>query len=227
MRRSLRGNVKEALKGEWGEGADEEDPERRGEEQYERKADKARRVRAARDPGAPSRDEYEQHLLNHKPCKACCPWCVTGRGRSDQHRRKRRAEHEIHIVEMKCCQVGELSTPMLYLGCSVTGIIRAHAMEWKDITGKVVQTAMKGWQGAHADHSEERNRTGDEGAVEQGQGHEVAPTIVEESTEYEPQANGLAERGAQTIKGISVTAKSAFEHRLGCHVPDDPVILTW
>lgn len=45
--------------------------------------------------------------------------------------------------------------------------------------------------------------------------------VVEESPEYEPESDGLAERCAQTVKkGLFITARSAREHRVGGQVPD-------
>lgn len=52
------------------------------------------------------------------------------------------------------------------------------------------------------------------------------PTVVEESPEYEPQANGLAERRVQTITGMVLTWRSALEGRISARVPDEHRLLS-
>lgn len=51
-------------------------------------------------------------------------------------------------------------------------------------------------------------------------------TITEESPDYEPQANGLAEHCVQTIKGMVKTTWSALEGRIARAIPDDHPIFT-
>lgn len=53
------------------------------------------------------------------------------------------------------------------------------------------------------------------------------PTIVEESPEYEPQANVIARACVQTIKGLSATASSALDHCIGERIPDWHVVMLW
>lgn len=56
---------------------------------------------------------------------------------------------------------------------------------------------------------------------------EVRTHPMEESPEYEPESNGLADRYAQTANGLLRTARSALEDRIGCAAPDDHNVLTW
>lgn len=53
------------------------------------------------------------------------------------------------------------------------------------------------------------------------------PTILEESSESEPQSNVFAERCAQTLTGLFWTTRSALETRIGSTTQDDHPVLTW
>lgn len=59
----------------------------------EEESEEARPARPARDPGAPTKVEYERHMLMHMAYRSMCPWYVSGRGRSAHHRRTAR-DHE-------------------------------------------------------------------------------------------------------------------------------------
>ena len=57
------------------EGVDEDDGA--GEEE-EHPAEEARRAKKARDPGAPTRAEVEEHAATHLPFRIWCEECVRG-----------------------------------------------------------------------------------------------------------------------------------------------------
>ena len=40
-----------------------------------------------RDPGEPSKQELEEHRIDHIPYRSWCPYCGRGRGTGAQHRR--------------------------------------------------------------------------------------------------------------------------------------------
>lgn len=54
--------------------------------------EEARQATPAHNLGALAQVDYKRRMLTHMPCRAQCSWCVTGRGRSSQHRRAK--EHE-------------------------------------------------------------------------------------------------------------------------------------
>lgn len=66
---------------EEGDAEDQEDV--RGDEAMsgheEEEPEEARQVRLARDPGVPSKAEYESHSLTRMLYRAWCPWFVMGR----------------------------------------------------------------------------------------------------------------------------------------------------
>ena len=52
----------------------------------EESEEEAEPLRPARDPGAPSDKQIEDHRLAHLPYRTWCKWCNLGRGRGLQHR---------------------------------------------------------------------------------------------------------------------------------------------
>lgn len=105
-----------------GRGAEAQEGVRAGEDEAmsgpeeEDEAEEARQATPARDLGAPTKAQYDRHMIAHMPYRALCPWCVAGRGRSSQHRRAK--EHEagaITVMAMDCCYMTEMSTPVLCL----------------------------------------------------------------------------------------------------------------
>ena len=120
----------------------EEDAGMEGQEDEE--SEEARVVKPAHDPGAPTKAEYDRHMLTHLPYRAWCPWCVTGRGRSAQHRRQRQeGEEGVPMVAMDFCFITEASTPVLCMKCSRTGVIVAHALPSKEVTPELVRLVAK------------------------------------------------------------------------------------
>ena len=42
-------------------------------------------VKIVKDPGMPSKDEYDEHMVSHMPFRAWCPFCVQGKAGEDPH----------------------------------------------------------------------------------------------------------------------------------------------
>lgn len=82
----------------------------------EEESEEARRAGPAHDPGAPTKAEYDWHMLTHMAYHAWCPWCVAERGRTAQHRRDRReGEEGVPVVALDFCFITASSTPVLCL----------------------------------------------------------------------------------------------------------------
>ena len=45
-----------------------------------------REVRHVKDPGLPSKEEYERHMVTHTPFRAWCPHCVRGEAVAKPHK---------------------------------------------------------------------------------------------------------------------------------------------
>ena len=52
----------------------------------QRPAEEARLAKPARDPGAPTRAEYEAHQATHLPYRSWCEECVSGQRDNPAHR---------------------------------------------------------------------------------------------------------------------------------------------
>ena len=62
-----------------GEGVAAEEGDEDDDREGEHPAEEARRAKKARDPGAPSRAEVEEHGATHLPFHLWCEECVAGR----------------------------------------------------------------------------------------------------------------------------------------------------
>lgn len=151
----------------------------------------------------------------HMPYRA---WCVTGRGRSPQHRRSHQDQAlGIPTIAMDYCCITEGSSPVLCFKCSQTGGIAAHAVMSKEVTPEIVRLLAcdidnMGHMRVLLKGDNKPGMKALAGCVREFRTH---PTVVEESPEYEAQSNGLAERCMQTVNSLVRATKSALEHRLG------------
>lgn len=111
--------------------------------------------------------------------------------------------------------------------CSASGT--AHVVGSKEVTAMLAHTAGRG--SANMGHTKAMLKS-DNGPAMKALASRVKdmkshPTIVAESPEYEPQASGVAEGGAQPIKGLFMTMRSALGYRVGEKTPNDHVISMW
>lgn len=145
----------------------------------EEEPDEARQAKPAHDPRAPTKAEYDRHMLTHLPYRAWCPRCVTGCGRSSQHRRAK--EHEagggVPAVPMDYRYMTETSTPVLCLKCSKAGVIATRAMTSNEATPELVRLVVKKpkQHGPHKGCAQGRRRTRYDGFGDTCEGNEDAP----------------------------------------------------
>ena len=63
-------------------------------------SEEVQRVRVRRKPEEPTREEVEEHNVDHAQYREWCPHCVKGRGVSHVHRRVLRDDRGIPMVSM-------------------------------------------------------------------------------------------------------------------------------
>ena len=68
-------------------GPEEGDPFWSVEENLDVEQEEAAPRRTLRDPGEPTKEEWEEHRIDHVPYRSWCPYCVRGRGSGVPHKR--------------------------------------------------------------------------------------------------------------------------------------------
>ena len=58
-----------------------------GIQDVEEAKEEGSKAEVVRIPEEPTKQEWEEHMTTHVPYRSWCPYCVRGRGRSDQHRK--------------------------------------------------------------------------------------------------------------------------------------------
>lgn len=202
----------------------------------------ARPARVAADPGQPTRDEWNAHMITHHPYRSWCPWCVMGRGRNDAHRsHNSSADNAVPVISFDFCYLDKIGidgerlegestyNPVAVLKCSTTKALGAQGLPSKEVSAHLIQfvaDTIDNWG-----HTKVVFKTDNEPAtnalakaIRRARNH---PTILEDSPDYEPQSHGRAERGVRQIKELWCTVRFAFEDRVGRRVPDDHPLLSW
>ena len=81
-------------------------------------------VRVKVPPLAPSREEYEKHVVTHYPYRSWCRHCVAGAGRRDGHASSAGVEHMKPLISIDYGFLsedpGEHAAPILACYCSKT-----------------------------------------------------------------------------------------------------------
>ena len=93
-------------------------------------------VRIARDPGAPTEKEREEHNATHLPHRSWCPVCVKARSKEDPHEKKNKKQDGKPIVAMDYKSFGEDAKgddklTMIVLKDEVSGCVAAHICSQK------------------------------------------------------------------------------------------------
>ena len=190
--------------------------------------------------GAPTREEFEQHMLTHLPYREWCTHCVRGRGKHDQHRRKSEPG-QVPTVGMDYCFTDlkdddedgsetkrTTCTPTLVMKCDTTKSLFAFALPSKECSEYAVSTAVDAINGLG--HSKLILRSDQEPAiVALGKSMQLArPGMIQEfAPKYTPQCNGLAERAVRQLKEMFISLKLSLECRLGEQLPPEHRVLPW
>ena len=213
----------------------------------------AENVKMARDPGAPTREELEEHRVTHFPYRSWCPHCVAGRAVGQQHRESGN-DHSIPIVAMDYfyCTKDKIVTAQeaekdtmedmvakdeavkcLLVRCTSTKSIVAFVVPKKGVddlygVGRVVDFVR--WLG----HSRVIMRADNEPALLAVMREavrtlkvEVISASDESSAAYDSRSNGAAEVGVRIIRGLYRTMRDCLECRIGKSIEVDRPIMAW
>ena len=63
----------------------------------------SREVKVIKDPGLPSKEEYDKHMVTHTPLRPWCPHCVRGEAVAKPHKKNHdrdRTENNVPVVSL-------------------------------------------------------------------------------------------------------------------------------
>ena len=194
-------------------------------------------VRVARDPGAPTEREVEEHNATHLPHRSWCPVCVKARSKEDPHdKRSRKKEQDGKpIVAMDYKSFGEDADgddklTMIVLKDQVTGCVAAHVCLQKGASDQWTVDRVCDDLDMFG-HTEIVLKSDGEPAIMQVQNavkaSRVHPTICQNPPAYDPQANGAAERAVQEVMNQVRAMKIGLQNRIGAQITTDWKILEW
>ena len=209
------------------------------EEEDEGPTTEDRKPKKIADPRRPRKEEVEAHELTHVPYRSWCEVCVRGRGKSRPHTagRQERGLPELHFDYMfvgpedqpgkckTCLVIREVETRMSLAimvptkGRDAYVADRAVAFleELGCLSGDVVTKSDQ--------EPSMKALVNQVGMLRASKG--TGRWIIEHSPVGESQANGVVERGVQSIEGQLRVIKLALETRWGAEIPVEHPILAW
>jgi hypothetical protein len=194
----------------------------------------ARKVKALRDPGAPTQIEIDLHNVTHLPFRPWCPSCVSGQGKDKHHKQMVTKEKTVDEVVFDYGFLGsegvKETLPVQvskYIQCSM---IFAHAVPRKGLADDhgvdelvkdleklgLKKMILKSDGEAALKHIQEEVRRRRE-----------EETILENSPVGDSRSNGHAERAVQSIVGLVRTMKNALENRTNLKLDCNHAVIPW
>lgn len=193
-----------------------------------------------KDPGKPTKDEWDQHVVSHFPFRAWCPHCVRGRGLNSPHPTTAKgAEKEVafpvisldYAFPKAAEEDGQMGT-ILVQRARPLGMTMAMVVPAKGAAHTWVQRRCAQWIDSLG-HTKVVMKCDNEPAIValardiRANRAEGMETAIEHSPTGESQSNGTAERGIGIIEGVIRTMKDALESRIGTTIPATCKALTW
>jgi hypothetical protein len=196
-----------------------------------------REVRKFADPKLPTDREVKEHYVSgHMPFRSWCHHCVRGRGREQDHRRKKE-DHEQGIPEyhMDYCFPGDEKDNM-----TVLVVVERYSKMKKAVT-----VPSKGSTGSFAasrvldlikecgdDNRDIIVKTDQENAIrflvdDVCAARTGARTIAEMVPKGSKGSNGIVERAVQSVEMCLRTLKSSLDERMRCRISVLHPINTW
>ena len=193
-------------------------------------------VRVARDPGAPTEREVEEHNATHLPHRSWCPVCVKARSKEDPHDKKNKKEQGGKpIVAMDYKSFGEDASggdklTMIVLKDEATGCVAAHVCSQKGASDQWAVDRICDDLDLFG-HTEIVLKSDGEPAIMQVQNavksNRNHPTICQNPPAYDPQANGSAERAVQEVMNQVRAMKIGLQSRIGAQITTEWKIMEW
>ena len=190
-------------------------------------------IRVAKDPGAPTEQEVQEHYATHLPYRSWCPVCVKARG-TEEPRKKATTSNDKPIVSMDCKELGEEieddKIEMIVIKDEKTGCVSAHHCERKGATDTWAMDRVIDDIETFG-HNDVILKTDGEPSMLQVQRHVKAKragtTIPMNPPAYNPQSNGAAERAVQEVTCQIRALKIGLQERIKAKVGTNWAIMQW
>ena len=194
-------------------------------------------VKIARDPGAPTEQEVEEHNATHLPHRSWCPVCVKARSKEDPHDKKKKQKDKEGkpIVAMDYKTLGEEADEddkitMMVIKDEASGCVAAHVCSQKGASDQWLVSRICDDLDMFG-HTEIVLKSDGEPAIVQVQnavkGTRNHPTICQNPPAYDPQANGSAERAVQEVTNQIKAMKIGLQYRIGAQITTEWKIMEW
>jgi len=204
------------------------------EEGQEEARDPLRRRPAAR----PTQEEVRLHRATHLPFREWCPECVAGAANDFPHRRQGKSSEQLPVPEVHV----DYCFPRDSVGGDYVVVLVARDRETKMTVAHVVPVkgADQEWVAEQlvrdmlkfGHHGDLILKSDQEPAVvdllrEVARLRGTKRTILENSPVGDSKANGMIERGIQSVEKILRVHKLALESRIGTKLPVKHALFTW
>jgi len=208
------------------------------EKEEKEEMSESREVVYRKPPKGPTASEVSEHKKTHLPFRPWCPVCVRGRGKNWAHFKAKEVEEEERCpaVSFDYCflrdKTGGPSIAVLVGKDRQTGALLAHevpekgvGLEWtaKQVCRDLIKFGIGGQVVLKGDQEPALVALIEDVIKQRGSSR----TVPEWSPTGESQANGLAERGVQTIEGLVRSHKLELEEKLGEKIPIEKPIIAW
>ena len=194
----------------------------------------ARRPVTRRQPKEPTREEVEEHEVNHTPYRSWCPSCVAGRGKATPHTTtedEEKAIPDIHVDYwfMRDERGSEL-VPVTNIKDGSSKTNKAHVVPGKGNVDGAADRIIKdiedmGYTGSIILKSDQEPAIMD--LVKEVKKKRKGATIIEAGKTKDSQSNGMIERGIQSVEGIVRTMKLSLEKKINKKIPCVHPVMSW
>ena len=190
------------------------------------------------EPGTPTKDEYDRHMLTHLPYRRWCWFCVAARRRNDPHFRLPPFSRTMPLMVADYCFVRDsrdqdllvLMVVRMYpsratfaIPCDVKGSDEYATHRLANCVrccGVVRMSYM-------CDQECSLNTAIVAALRKLKVDGEWAGAVPEHSAVGESQSNGRAEVAVQTVEDQLRTLKHALEHHIGARIPSTHPVMMW
>ena len=208
--------------------------------------------RVARDPGAPTQSERDEHCVDHWPFRSWCEDCVRGRATGEQHKASEQPR-SIPVIsfdylfitrgwllrreELEGTEDESVDLKILVVKDSRTKSVFAHVVDRKgtDSTGYAITRLVEdiAWLG----HVKVVLKADNERAIVKllRESLRAAKTEVQDLEQigaefpsaYDSKSNGEIENTIRNLQGLMRTMKLGLERRLNVTIPHTHALMSW